>query len=75
MKLEIKEQFRMARNITPRFGMMTFLRGGKSVNIPLLEGEPGALLISEDQDTYIAADGSEWLIGTQNGELVKRRFA
>ena len=67
-------EFEMARDITPRFGMMTVLRDGKSVNIPLLEGEPGALLISEEQGTYLAADGSEWLIGTQNGELVKRRF-
>jgi hypothetical protein len=73
--MTLEDQFKAARDISPRFGFMSVVRDGKTVNIPLLEGRAGALLVSDDQGTYIDPDGGEWLIGTQNGELVKRRLA
>ena len=73
--MELEQQFNSARDITPGLGVMTVVCDGKNVNIPVTEGFNGALFIAEDQGTYIHSDGSEWLIGTNRGELVKRRFA
>lgn len=67
--------FKAARDITPAFGVLTTVRDGKTVSIPMLDRYEGALFIAEDQGTYFDVDGSEWLVGTQGGQIVKRRRA
>jgi hypothetical protein len=49
--MTLEDQFKAARDISPRFGFMSVVRDGKTVNIPLLEGRAGALLVSDDQGT------------------------
>ncbi len=73
--MTLEEQFNVALDITPTFGVITVEREGRKINIPLLEGEVGALFVSEDQGVYVDKDGGEWLIGTRKEGLVKRRFA
>ena len=71
--MTLQEQFAAARDITPAFGVLTVVHDGKTVQAPMLDRCDGALFIAEDQGEVIAADGSTWLVGTQNGALVKRR--
>jgi len=73
--MTLEEQFNAAVDITPSYGYMTTVRDGKTVHTPLLPGSVGCLVIGDAQGVYIDSDVSEWLIGTQNGKLVKQRFA
>lgn len=73
--MTLEEQFHAARDITPGFGYISVTQAdGKTVCMPCPQGEVGALFVAEDQGTYMDEDGSKWLVGTQRGELVKRRY-
>lgn len=73
--MSLEEQLKTARDITPAFGVMTFVRDGKTVNVPLLDDCGGALFIADDQGEVLDGDGSRWLVGTwSDGQVVKRRI-
>jgi len=69
-----EDQFASARDITPTFAYITKTIDGEVVRIPCLLRESGSMYMSEDHGMYIDSDGVEWLVGTQAGELVKRRL-
>lgn len=72
--MTLKEQFRIARDITPAWGSVTVEIEGRKVEYPVL-GACEAMHICEGQGTHIDLDGTGWLIGTtSSGEIVKRRL-
>jgi hypothetical protein len=74
MSMTLEEQFKAARDVSPRIGCKIEVIDGKTVRIPILEASPIAIFMAEDQGSYIDSVGDEWKIGMHKGELVKSRL-